>query len=81
MRPEVLTVLLLLLLLLQNQNHIFWGAVLCHWVSCSQNVEGSESLLVPVDESSMIPQNGRHCSTAHPVTECQIETRILNSTA
>jgi len=69
------------LLLLQNQNHISWGAMLCHWVSSSKNVEGSECLLVPVDESSMIPQNGRQCSTAHPMPECHMETRILNNTA
>jgi hypothetical protein len=65
-----------------EQNHVFWGAMPCHWVSSSNNVEGSECLLVPVDECSTISQNGRHCSTAHPITECHTEaTRIFNNTA
>ena len=57
------------------------GVQCCHLVSSSNNVEGSKCLLVPVDESSTISQIGRHCSTAHPITECHTEaTRISHLT-
>jgi hypothetical protein len=47
-----------------------------------KKIEGSECLLVPVDESSKIPPNGRHCSTVHPMTECHIDaTTIFNNPA